>query len=93
MIGNHPVCRSVGAVRTVWLRPTPTIVSQVACKVDKTTLEADFHADATCLGRGALVLFDYGQPINIQGYDPLLGANQFSTVSSGLAYTHPYTQD
>ena len=91
MAGNPPVCRSVVAVRTVWLRPTSTVVSQVACKVDKTTLEAEFHADATCLGRGALVLFDYGQPVNVQGYDPALGAKQFSTVSGGLAYTHPFT--
>ena len=75
----------------MWLRPTSTIVSQVACKVDETTLEADSHADTTCLGRGALVLFDYDQPVNVQGYDPSLGAKQFRTVSGGLAYTHPFT--
>ena len=85
------MCRRVGAVRTVWLRPSSTVVSQVACKVDKTIPENDSHADTTCLERGALVLFDYNCPVNVQGYDPILGAEQYQTVSDGLAYTHPFT--
>ena len=64
----------VGVVCTVWLWPTSTVVSQVVCKVDKTTLEADSHADTLCLGKGALVLYDYDQPVNVKGYDPTLGA-------------------
>ena len=67
-------------------------MSQVTCKVDETTLEADSHTDTTCLGRGALVLIDYGQPVNVQGYDPALGGKQFCTVPSGLAYTHPFKE-
>ena len=78
-------------MQTIWLIPTSTVVSQVACKLDKTTPEADFHADTTCIGRRALVLFDYGQPVNVQGYNPTLGARQLSTVSGGLACTHPFT--
>ena len=40
---------------------------------------------------GSLNIFDYGQPVNVQQYNPALGAKQFSTVSGGLAYTHPFT--
>jgi hypothetical protein len=78
-------------VRTVWLRPTSVVVSQIACNANETTLEADSHADTTCLGRGALKLFDYNVPVNVQGYDPSLGAKQFNTVSGALAYIHPFS--
>ena len=85
------MCRLVGAVRTVWLRPSSTVVSQVACKVDETTLDNDSHATITCLGRRAPVLFDYNCPLNVQGYGPALGAKQYQAVSGGLAYTYPFT--
>ena len=68
-----------------------TVVFHVACTLDDTTLEADSHADTTCLGRVALVLFAYGQLVNVHGYNPALGTKQFRTVSGGLAYTHPFT--
>ena len=66
-------------------------MSQVACKIDKTTLETDSHAETLCLGRGSLVLYDYDQPVNVQRYDLTLGAKKYSTVSGSLAYSHPFT--
>ena len=74
----------------VCLRPLSTVVSQVACKVEKTTLENDSYANTTCLVRGALVLFDYNCPVNVLGYDPALGARHYQTVSGGLAFTYPF---
>ena len=48
-------------------------VSQVASVVrnDKaTTLELDSHADISVLGGGALVVAEFNDPVNVQGYDP-----------------------
>ena len=63
-------------MRTVWLRPRSTVVSQVSFNALETTLEADSHADTTCLGGGVLMMYDYNCPVNLQGYDPSLGAKQ-----------------
>ena len=38
-----------------------------------TTLELDSHADTSVLGGGALVVYDFNEPFNVQGYDPSLG--------------------
>ena len=43
---------AVCAMRTVWLRPCSENVSTVATNSNKTTLEANSHADTTCLGGG-----------------------------------------
>ena len=66
-------------------------MSQVACNALETTLEADSHADTTCLGGGVLKIYDYNCPVNVQGYDPSLGAKQYSTISGSLAYVNPFT--
>ena len=76
---------------TVWLRPSSTVVYQVACNALETTLEVDSHADTTCLGEGVLKIYDYNCPVNVQGYDPSLGAKQYSTISGALAYVNPFT--
>ena len=78
-------------MRTVWLRPSSTVVSQVAFNALETTLEADSHADTTCLGGGVLKIYDNNCPFNVQGYDPLLGSKQYSTISGALAYVNPFT--
>jgi hypothetical protein len=41
------------------------------------------------LGRDALILLDFDQPVCVQGYDPTLGT--FDTVSGALAYDNPHT--
>ena len=66
-------------------------MSQVACNALETTLEADSHADTKCLGGGVLKIYDYNCPINVQGYEPSLGAKQYCTISGALAYVNPFT--
>ena len=42
--------------------------------------------------RGEVIkLYDYNCPVNVQGYDPSLGAKQYSTISGALAYVNPFT--
>ena len=36
-------------------------------------------------------MYDYNFPVNFRGYDPLLGAKQYSTISGALAYVNPFT--
>ena len=36
-------------------------------------------------------MYDYNCPVNVQGYDPLLGAKQYSIISGALAYVNPFT--
>ena len=65
---------AVCAMRTVWLRPCSENVSTVATNSNKTTLEANSHADTTCLGGGGgLKLFGYDFPVNVQEYELTLG--------------------
>ena len=40
---------------------------------------------------GVLKIYDYNCPVNVQGYDPSLGAKQYSTISGALAYVNPFT--
>ena len=41
--------------------------------IKKTTLEFYYNADTSVLGRGALVIANFNEPVNVQGYDPVLG--------------------
>ena len=66
-------------------------VSAVARNGNESTLEADSHADTTCLGAGTLKLFDYESPVNVQGYDPALGAKEYQIISGAFSYTQPHT--
>ena len=79
----------MSAVRTVFIRPRG--VASVGTNGNESTLELDSHADTSCLGGGALELFDHESPVNVQGYDPALGAKQFRTITGAMAFTHPYT--
>ena len=53
--------------------------------------ELDLHADTTCLGGGALKLFDYNCSVNVHGYEPTFGMRQYQTISGAVAYNHPHT--
>ena len=66
-------------------------MSQVPCNALVTTLEADIHADITCLGGGVLKIYNYKFSVNVQGYEPSLGAKQYSTISGALAHVNPST--
>ena len=57
----------------------------------ETSLDLDSHADTSCLGRGALILFDHETPVNVQGYDASLGTKEYKIVSGAIAYRHHLT--
>ena len=70
------------------------IVKDVSYKLEsdyKTTLELDSHADTCVLGRDALIILDYQQPVSIVGYDKSLGSKTYQTVSGVVAYDDPQT--
>ena len=67
-------------------------VAKIECfNSNETTLEVDSHADTTCLGAGALKLFDFNCPVRVQGYGESLGTREFQTISGAVAFVHPYT--
>ena len=88
MIGKCPRECKVSAIRTMFLRPR--MVSQVEINSKESTLEVGSRADTTCLGHGALKIFDFNCPVNVQGYDPSLGIRQYQTMSGVIAYVHPF---
>jgi hypothetical protein len=55
----------------------------------ETTLELDSHADTCVLGRDALVILDFNQPVSVVGYDESLGSKTYLTVSGAVAYDDP----
>ena len=69
----------------------PRAVGKVESNSRGDTFELDSHADTTCLGGGALKLFDYNCPVNVHGYDAALGMRQYQTISGAVAYDHPHT--
>ena len=79
-------------LRTIYLRPRAAGVAAVASNTNEIPMESDSHADTTCLGRGALKILDFDSPVRVQGYDPSLGAREFSTITGGLVYVHPHTK-
>ena len=79
------------AMRTVLLHTCSATVSTVANNSNETTLEADSHANTTCIGGGTLKLFDYDCPVNVQGYETTLVVKEYCTISGALDYTHPFT--
>ena len=81
---------NVSAVRTMYLHPRVAGVCAVASNTNEVPLEADSHADTTCLGGGALKILDFNTPVNVQGYDPSLGVRKYSTNTGGLVYVQPY---
>ena len=75
-------------MRTVCLRRRVAKIESLNSK--ETTLEVDSHADTTCLGAGALKLFDFNCPVHVQGYDESLGTKEFQTISGAVACVHPF---
>ena len=83
----------IAAIRTMYLRPRAAGISAIASNSNEIPFEADSHADTTCLGGGALKILDYDTPVRVQGYDPSLGTKEYSTISGGLLYVHPHTNE
>jgi hypothetical protein len=71
------------------------IVKDIGYKLEsnyETTLELDSHANICVLGREALFILDYQQPLSVVGYDESLGRKTYQTVSSVVAYDDPQTK-
>ena len=84
--------RTVAAVRTVkHVDIQPRRVSTLTSNNKETSLELDSHANMCCVGKDALLVYDYDRPMTVIGYDPQLGSRDFKTVSAVLEYTHPLT--
>ena len=52
----------------------------------ETTLELNSHADTSVLGGGALLVADFNEPVNVQGYDPSLGIKIYKTITGAVGY-------
>ena len=72
----------------MWLRPRNCIVARVSSEANDSTMEADSHADTFCLGADTRKILDHNIPVNVQGYDPALGAREHPTITGALAYVH-----
>ena len=80
----------VSTARNVNLRPHGVhTISLLTTNPRETSLELDSHADTCCVGKDALIIYDYDRPVTVSGYDPGLGARTFRTVSAVLEYTSP----
>ena len=90
MTPGHVKEREICAVRTMCLRPN-RLARVASINSKETTLEVDSHADTTCLGAGALKLFDFNCPVRVQGYDESLGTREYQTVSGAIGYQHPFS--
>ena len=79
----------VSAVGTMFSRQRA--MGKVESNSKGDTFELDSHADTTCLGGGALKLFNCSYPVNVHAYDASLGMRQCQTISGSVAYDHPHT--
>ena len=73
-------------IRTIHLRPRVALVASVGHNDKETTLELDSHADTSVLGGGALIVADFNEPVNVQGYYPSLGTKTYQTITGAVGY-------
>ena len=67
-------------------RPGVANVAAVTRDDKEITLELDSHADTYVLGNRALVVADFSEPVNVQGYYPTLGTNNHQTITGTFGY-------
>ena len=78
----------ISVVRTVRIsRMRTTIASSL--RVNECNAEIDSHADTCVVGKHALVVQDYNEPVNVIGWNPEVEAQSLKTVSAAVKYTHP----
>ena len=70
-------------------RPRVSQVASVVHNNKETTLELDSYADTSALGGGALVVADFNEPVNVQGYYPSLGTKTYKTITGAVGYCDP----
>ena len=79
---------TLAAMRTVSLMPR-RVSNMTLIDTNDFRCECDSHANTTVMGHGALIVTDYNQPVQVQGYDPALGTMTYPTISVVWAYDHP----
>ena len=62
----------------------PRRLSTLTSNNKETSLKLDSHANTCCVGKEALVNYDYERPVTVSGYDSQLGSRDFKTVSAVL---------
>ena len=55
----------------------------------ETMLELYSHDDTSILGGGSLVVADFNEPVDVQGYDPSLGTKTHKTITGAVGYFDP----
>ena len=70
-------------------RPRVANVDPVTRNDKDTTLELESHIDTSDLGNGAVVVADFNEPVNVQGYEPTLGTNTYRTINIAVGYCDP----
>jgi hypothetical protein len=88
--------QTIETLRTIRLNlDQQRFVKDVGYKLEsnyETTLELDFHANTCVLGRDAIIILDYNQPVFVGGYDESLRSKTYQTVSGVVAYDDPQTR-
>ena len=94
-VGANPYAsmNAVAAVHTMLPRePVPMatirVITSLKIKVRESSYELDSHDDTCVFGRGTLIVYDFNQPVNVQGYEPILGSSEYSTVTGMHGYLH-----
>ena len=70
-------------------RPRVAQVASVVHNNKETRLELDYYADTSVLGGRALLVAEFNEPVNVQGYDPSLGTKTYKTITGAVGYCDP----
>ena len=83
--------KETGPNDTVSLAPVYSMRIQAASSsfCVETKIGCDIHADTSVVGKEALIIHDYGQPVSVNSYDKEDGCKEYRTVTAAVAYNHP----
>ena len=79
----------IAPLRTVTFRLRVGNVAEVSQNDKENTWELDYNNDTSFLGRGDLVIADFNETVNVQGYDPAPGSKAYRTISGEIVSLHP----
>ena len=87
-LGSVTPCQAaaVSSVRHIDIRRMGILLSN---NTNETSLELDSHADTCCVGKNALIVYDFNRPVTVYGYDEALGPQTFATVTAVVNYINP----
>ena len=77
MVGKIPRTVCIAPLRTVTFRLRVGNVAEVSQNDKENTWELDYNNDTSFLGRGDLVIADFNETVNVQGYDPAPGSKAY----------------